>query len=95
MWWEHPFLGLLLQLEGTQDTCSHFPQLEGICEHNEMEYGILLLKREHRPGMTLHICNSNRSLTQEDLEFKVSLGYIVRLCLKKQHEHTHTHTHPN
>jgi hypothetical protein len=45
--------------------------------------------------MTLHICNSNRSLTQEDLEFKVSLGYIVRLCLKKQHEHTHTHTHPN
>jgi hypothetical protein len=38
-------------------------------------------------NVEVHICNtSTQRLRQEDTEFKASLGYVARLCLKKKSE---------
>jgi hypothetical protein len=35
-------------------------------------------------GVVAHVCNpSTREAEEEGSEFKASLGYILRLCLKK------------
>jgi hypothetical protein len=42
-------------------------------------------KKSYGLGMVAHICNpSTQELGQEDLEFKASLVYTVRPCLKKK-----------
>jgi hypothetical protein len=48
-----------------------------------------------KSGRVAHACNpSTQELKQEDLEFQMGLGYIVRPYLKTHiHTHTHTHTH--
>jgi hypothetical protein len=49
---------------------------------NERKYN----EKSH-PGLVVHICNhSTRRWRPQSLEFQVSLGYIVRTCLKKTNQ---------
>jgi hypothetical protein len=44
---------------------------------------LLLINSRHQAWWYTPAIPALRRLSQEDLEFKVSLGYIVRPCLKK------------
>jgi hypothetical protein len=43
------------------------------------------LHLSYQQGMVVQACNPS-SQRQENGEFKVSLGYVVKLCLKKQNK---------
>jgi hypothetical protein len=44
------------------------------------------IKKTNEPGVVMQACNHNtvRRPRWEDLKFKASVGYVVRLCLKKK-----------
>lgn len=46
---------------------------------------LLIYKYEFPENMVVHACDlSSRTHRQEELKFKISLGYIVRHCLKSK-----------
>jgi hypothetical protein len=62
----------MLETKGRKQTLDvHFPST---CIH-KLNQALFI-----EPGLVVHTCNPS---TQEDCKFEASLGYVVRICLKK------------